>query len=284
MGDRQSRVLAPGLAGELRSHIIGQDEIVDEVAQRLRIGEAGLSDADRPRGSFLFLGPTGVGKTELALTFTRKLFGRGHLVRLDMSEYQHPDSVFQFLGRPGQESSFANLIGQAGGGGTVLLDEIEKAYPPVLDLLLQILDTGRLTLSDGSTLKLSPFYIVMTSNIASKAMVAVGHRSRTSLRRFVEFQAQQVLRPELFARIDSVQVFNRLTWADLLAIAEIYFRKEIARLEGLGTRFEQAPNLTELLAGDDLDQSLGVRPLKQKIDLYLRSMACDFFEREVFAG
>ena len=272
MNQHQTEVLE-NLEAHLLSLILGQEHAIKEVAKILRIGEMGLAEPTRPKGSFLFLGPTGVGKTELALSFTRYLFDESNLVRLDMSEFQHPDSIFQFVGRPGLPGQFQQRLESTGGKGTILLDEIEKAYPPILDLLLQILDNGRLTLASGEVLDLCPYYIVLTSNIASKAVIQARQRSGATLRRFVETRAQQVLRPELFSRIDSAQVFNRLSWEVLLKIAEGIRQAEIERLGRRGIKIESAPTLEGLVNDSGRNVALGARPLKRLINRQLRLRA-----------
>ena len=170
---------------QLKSHlleqIIGQEDAIKETAEILRIGEMGMAEKTRPKGSFLYLGATGVGKTELVVCFNRYLFGDESLVRLDMSEFQHPDSIYQFLGTAERAGAFQNLLERTNGQGTILFDEIEKAYPPILDLLLQVLDNGRLTLTDGTILDLTPYYTVLTSNIASNAIVKARQQSGTCL-------------------------------------------------------------------------------------------------------
>ena len=156
-----------GLSTALENQIKGQPHVLPQVVEALQNGELGLTDPDRPKGTFLFLGPTGVGKTELTLAFTRHLFGEEHLVRLDMSEFQNQESVGVLLGRNENESGLiAKRFAAVKGKGTLLFDEIEKAHPRVLDLLLQILDAARVTMANGDTLDLSEFYVVCTSRLA----------------------------------------------------------------------------------------------------------------------
>ncbi len=257
------------LETHLSEHIIGQEEAVKETAEILRIGEMGMAEKTRPKGSFLYLGATGVGKTELAVCFTRYLFGDDNLIRLDMSEFQHPDSIYQFLGTSERQGVFQQLLEKTNGQGTILFDEIEKAHPPILDLLLQILDNGRLTLTDGTILDLTAYYIVLTSNIASKAIVKARQQSGAALRRFVENQAQQILRPELFARIDSVQVFNKLTWENLQKIARKLMEQEVKRLKNAGFTFAETPKVENILLSNDWNLNLGVRPMKRMTHRYL---------------
>ena len=200
-----------GLGAHLGGHIIGQPNVLPQVIDALQDGELGLTDPRRPKGSFLLLGPTGVGKTELCLAFTEYLFGKERLLRLDMSEFQNQQSVGVLLGRSENETGLlAKRVAEAEGEGTLLFDEIEKAHPRVLDLLLQILDAARITMANGQTLDLSQFYVACTSNIAARAVLDARHSVRATLVRFVESQAQAQLRPEIFARFQTVCVFDRL--------------------------------------------------------------------------
>lgn len=225
-----------GLKDFLLSEIIGQDPVIEAIVPFLQAGELGLAPPGRPKASFLFLGPTGVGKTELANCFTRQLLGEANMVRLDMSEFQHPNSIDRMLGGVSSpcvlQSKMAGLT-----RGTLLFDEIEKAHPAILDLLLQILDVGRLTLADGTELDFSAFYVVLTSNIASLA-IARSKQSGAALERFVQAQAQRYLRPELVARLDSIIVFQRLPEELLSKIQSKLIDQETRRLENLGYRFD----------------------------------------------
>jgi ATP-dependent Clp protease ATP-binding subunit ClpA len=219
-----------GLGEFLRGEIIGQDSAVEAIVPLLQAGELGLAPPERPKASFLFLGPTGVGKTELATSFTRHLLGQDRLLRLDMSEYQNPASIERLLGGTSSQSILQARMGKA---GTLLLDEIEKAHPAILDLLLQILDAGRLTLANGEELDFTPWYVVLTSNIASLA-IANSRQCGAALDRFVLAQAMRYLRPELVGRLDKVMVFHRLPDEALGAIQSKFADREATRLERIG--------------------------------------------------
>ena len=189
-----------------------------------------------------------------------------------MSEYQNQESVGILLGRnEAEEGLFAKRLTAVGGKGTLLLDEIEKAHPRVLDLLLQILDAARLTMADGTTLDLADFYVVCTSNIAASAMLDARHSVRSTLVRFVESQAQVQLRPEIFARFQSVCVFDRLEYDVQLLIAKHLLEREVAnqrkRVE-MEIRYE--PNVVPYLAGQGVHPRLGVRPLRGCIERFVR--------------
>ncbi len=226
-----------GLKEFLLGEIIGQDPIIETIVPFLQAGELGLAPPTRPKASFLFLGPTGVGKTELAKCFTRYLLGDGRMTRLDMSEYQHPNSIDRLLGGISSQSLLQAKMAISE-KGTLLFDEIEKAHSAILDLLLQILDTGRLTLADGTELDFSSYYVVLTSNIASLA-IARSKQSGAALERFVQAQAQRYLRPELVGRLDRVLVFQRLPEEYLSRILSKLIDLETTRLENLGYSLER---------------------------------------------
>ncbi len=164
----------------LQGQIRGQDYVIPRVVSVLQRGELGLTTSNRPRGSFLLLGPTGVGKTEMSIAFTRYLFGDEKLFRFDMSEYQTQESLGVLLGARVGEIGLLGLARKKSTIGTFFFDEIEKAHPRVLDLFLQILDAARVTMANGETLDFSGFYIVFTSNIAAAEILNLQHSSFTT--------------------------------------------------------------------------------------------------------
>src|SRR6266699_4157047 len=218
------------LQSHLSDRIRGQNHVIPRVVSALHRGELGLTTPNRPRGSFLFLGPTGVGKTELSLAFTDYLLGKDKLVRFDMSEYQTQESLGVFLGGRIGETGLLGLVVAKSVTGTLLFDEIEKAHPRVLDVFLQILDAARVTMASGETLDLSGFYIVFTSNIAASEILNLQHSSFTTMERHVLAKAQQTLRPELFARMTEKLVFNRLSYDVQMEIARLHIARELAFL------------------------------------------------------
>ena len=246
----------------LHAEIRGQHHIIPRVVSVLQRGELGLSKAGRPRGSFLFLGPTGVGKTELTQVFTGKLFGMEKLVRYDMSEFQTQESLGLLLGsRPG-ESGF---IGAAYGRtktGTLLFDEVEKAHPRIMDVFLQMLDAARVTIATGETLDLSGFYIVMTSNIGSAELMSLQHSAEATLERHVLSRAQQSLRPEIFARIAEKLVFHRLSYEHQLEIAAKFLDKEIKFLRERGCNVGVAECVLPFVVRKGFHPKLGARPMR----------------------
>ena len=189
------------LQSYLRDRIRGQNHVIPQVVSALHRGELGLTTLNRPRGSFLFLGPTGVGKTELSLAFTDYLLGKDKLFRFDMSEYQTQESLGVLLGGRVGEIGLLGIAVAKSATGTLLFDEIEKSHPRVLDVFLQMLDAARVTMASGETLDLSGFYIVFTSNIAAAEIINLQHSSFATMERHVLAKAQRTLRPELYARI-----------------------------------------------------------------------------------
>src|SRR5258708_40208426 len=216
-----------GLETHLNARIRGQSCVMPRVVSLLQRGELGLTKPTRPRGSFLFLGPTGVGKTEITLAFTEFLFGKEKLFRFDMSEYQTPESLGLLLGAKLGERGTLGMAYDRSPFGKLLFDEIEKAHPRVLDVFLQILDAARVTMASGDTLDFSRFYIVLTSNIGAAEILHIQHSTHATMERHVLTRAQQSLRPEMFARITEKLVFNRLSYDDQLEIANLLLSNEL---------------------------------------------------------
>ena len=235
------------LEAHLCEQIRGQDHVISRVVPVLHRGELGLSTPGRPRGSFLFLGPTGVGKTELTLAFTRYLFGNEKLFRFDMSEYQTQESLGLLLGGKLGEIGLLGLAVAKSSTGTLLFDEIEKAHPRVLDVFLQILDAARVTMASGETLDLSGFYIVFTSNLGGAEILNLQHSSFATMERHVLARAQQSLRPELFARITEKLVFDRLSYDVQLAIAKLHIDRELAFLRDKGFNLAAGESVVSFL-------------------------------------
>ena len=223
------------LESHLRQRIRGQDHVLPRIVSLLQRGELGLTKPGRPRGSFLFLGPTGVGKTEVTLTFTSFLMSKEHVFRFDMSEYQTQESLGVLLGGKLGERGTLGMVYDRAKVGTLLFDEIEKAHPRVLDVFLQILDAARVTLASGETLDWSGFYIVFTSNIGSADLMSIQHSAQATMERHVLTRAQQQMRPELYARITEKLVFNRLTYDHQLEIAQLVVES------GIGVPESQRP-------------------------------------------
>lgn len=232
----------------------------------LQRGELNLTKEARPRGSFLFLGPTGVGKTEITLAFTEFLMGGDSLFRFDMSEYQNQASVAVLLGGElGERGTLAQARDKSA-YGTLLFDEVEKAHPRVMDLFLQILDAARVTMANGETLDLSGFYVVLTSNIASAEIVGLQHSSFATMERHVLSHAQQAMRPELYARITEKLVFNKLTYDIQLEIAQLLLAQELAFMRGNGHELMSDPSVLPFLVRRGFHPRLGARPMRDAVE------------------
>ena len=255
-----------GLLPFLRQRIRGQDHILPRITSLLRRGELGLTKSLRPRGSFLFLGPTGVGKTEVTLNFTQFLCGEDRLFRFDMSEYQNQESLAVLIGGKLGERGTLALAVEKSNTGTLLFDEIEKAHSRVLDVFLQILDAARVTMASGETLDLSGFYVVFTSNIASAEIVGLQHSSFSTMERHVLGHAQQSMRPELYARITEKLVFNKLTYDVQLEIARLLLAQELEFLRAKGHCIEPAEAVLPFLVRRGFHPRLGARPMRDAVE------------------
>ena len=254
------------LENYLRTRIRGQDHVLPRIASVLRRGELGLRKTARPRGSFLFLGPTGVGKTEVTLAFTDFLMGPDKLFRFDMSEYQNQESLGLLLGAKLGERGTLALAYDKSRMGTLLFDEIEKAHARILDIFLQILDAARVTMANGETLDFSGFYIVFTSNIASSEIVGLQHSSFATMERHVLTHAQRSMRPELYARINEKLVFNKLTYDVQLEIAQLLLDEELKFLRDEGHSLQADHSVLPFLVRHGYHARLGARPMRDAVE------------------
>ena len=254
------------LKAHLRQRIRGQDHVIPRVVSLLHRGELGLTKPGRPRGSFLFLGPTGVGKTELTLTFTSFLMSKDHAFRFDMSEYQTQDSLELLLGGKLGERGTLAMAYDRSKVGTLLFDEIEKAHPRVLDVFLQILDAARVTMATGETLELSGFYVVFTSNIGSADLMNLQYSTPATMERHVLTRAQQSMRPELYARITEKLVFGRLTYDHQLEIAQLLLNQELAFLKAKGHVLAPDASVLPFLVRRGFHPKLGARPMRDAVE------------------
>jgi ATP-dependent Clp protease ATP-binding subunit ClpA len=261
------------LEHHLSSHIKGQDHILPRINSVLQRGELGLAHPSRPKGSFLFVGPTGVGKTEITVCFSNYLFGEDHLHRFDMSEFQNQSSVGLLLGASASESGMLGGALAKHDRGTLLFDEMEKAHPLVLDLFLQILDAGRITLANGETKNLNGYYIVFTSNIGAGDAMRMESSAFATIERTVLRRVDQTLRPELVARISEKLVFNRLPYAIQREICEQMVERETARLSALGFEIEIDAPTIEMLVREGYHRTLGARPMRNTVDRFLQERA-----------
>ena len=277
------------LEQNLHERVIGQNEAVEAVAKAIRRGRVGLKDPKRPIGSFLFLGPTGVGKTELSKALAENLFGdENSMIRVDMSEYMEPHSISKLIGSP------PGYVGFDEGGqltekirrkpySIILFDEIEKAHPDVMNMLLQILEDGRLTDSQGRTVNFKNTVIIMTSNIGArlitdKKMLGFSkseNNDESSKKEYEETKKQVMealkkeLRPEFINRIDEIIVFHKLTDTEIGKIIDIMLNEVIKRLETQKIKIELEPEVKELIASKGIDKNFGARPLRRTIQSVL---------------
>jgi ATP-dependent Clp protease ATP-binding subunit ClpA len=250
----------------LPREIRGQSQILPRIASAVRRGELGLTKPGRPRGSFLLLGPTGVGKTETVVVLTNQIFGPGKLFRYDMSEFQTQESLGLLLGAKLGESGYLGAMRERAAEGSILFDEAEKAHPRVLDILLQLLDAARITIATGQTLDFSGFYVWMTSNIGSAELMSLQHSNDATLERHVLSRAQQALRPEIFARINEKLVFNRLSYEHQLEIAEKFLSREIEFIGGRGHKLELTKTVLPFLVRKGFHPKLGARPMRDAVE------------------
>jgi ATP-dependent Clp protease ATP-binding subunit ClpC len=282
------------LEDDLRKRVIGQDEAISAVARAIRRSRAGLKDPKRPIGSFLFLGPTGVGKTELAKALAAELFGgEENLIRLDMSEYMEPHTVSRLFGSP------PGYVGHDEGGqlteqvrrrpySVILLDEVEKAHPEVFNALLQIMDDGRLTDGQGRTVDFKNTVVIMTSNAGSADMnraVRIGflpakdEDSRDEHHEVIRSKAMEGLkrmfRPEFINRIDQIVVFHALGRPELYKIVDLLLNQVRSRLSEQKIELVISDEVRDLLLREGFDEEYGARPLRRTIQTYVDDTLAD---------
>ena len=250
------------LAKILHTEIRGQNQVLPRVVSVVQRGEFGLTKPGRPRGSFLLLGPTGVGKTETVVVLTRQIFGAEKLFRFDMSEFQTQESLGLLLGAKLGENGYLGAMRERAAEGSLLFDEAEKAHPRVLDIMLQLLDAARITVATGQTLDFSGFYVWLTSNIGSAELMSLQHSNDATLERHVLSRAQQTLRPEIFARINEKLVFNRLSYEHQLEIAEKFLSREVEFLTSRGHKLELDKTVLPFLVRKGFHPKLGARPMR----------------------
>lgn len=250
----------------LPREIRGQSHTIPRIISAVRRGELGLTKPSRPRGSFLLLGPTGVGKTETVVVATHHIFGAGQLFRFDMSEFQNQEALGLLLGARLGEVGYLGALRERASEGSLLFDEAEKAHPRVLDILLQLLDAARLTVATGQTLDFSGFYVWLTSNIGSAELMSLQHSNEATLERHVLMRAQQALRPEIFARVNEKLVFHRLSYEHQLEIAEKFLSREIEFLAARGHKLELDKTALPFLVRKGFHPKLGARPMRDAVE------------------
>jgi ATP-dependent Clp protease ATP-binding subunit ClpB len=255
----------------LRQRVVGQDDAITAVSNAVRRARAGLQDPNRPIGSFIFMGPTGVGKTELARALAEFLFDDEQaMVRIDMSEFMEKHSVARLIGAPPgyvgyEEGGFLTEAVRRRPYSIVLMDEIEKAHPEVFNVLLQILDDGRLTDGHGRTVDFKNTVIIMTSNIGSQWIVDLGEKDYEEMRRRVMDAMKAHFKPEFLNRIDELIIFHGLGIEEIKAIVEIQVKKLQQRLLERRIQLKMTEKAKEWLAKEGFDPAYGARPLKRVI-------------------
>jgi ATP-dependent Clp protease ATP-binding subunit ClpB len=274
------------MEGRLRQRVVGQDDALARVSNAIRRSRAGLSDPKRPIGSFIFLGPTGVGKTELARALAEFLFDDEKLmIRIDMSEYMEKHSVSRLIGAP------PGYVGYEEGGqlteqvrrhpySVVLFDEIEKAHPDVFNVLLQILEDGRLTDGKGRTVDFRNTVLVMTSNVGSTAIFELAQKDPPRARKEAMEALRASFRPEFINRIDEIVIFNPLGKEQLARIVVLLLKDVEKLLSDRQITLELTPAATELLLSEGYDPAYGARPLRRTIQRLIQ----DPLAREILNG
>ncbi len=282
-----------GMGGDLKEAIIGQDEAIEKITKAIQRNRVGLKDPSKPIGSFIFLGPTGVGKTELAKALARYIFdSEDSLIRIDMSEYMEKFTVSRLIGAP------PGYVGYEEGGqltekvrrkpySVILLDEIEKAHPDVFNILLQVLDDGQLTDGLGRKVDFKNSLIIMTSNIGARQLKdfgqGVGFATKARLdsaddnsRAVIGAALKRTFSPEFLNRIDDVVIFNSLDKKEIFSIIDITLKDLYKRLEGMGYELVLTDEAKEFVAGKGYDPQYGARPLHRAIQKYIEDPLAEF--------
>ena len=280
------------LEEHISTQVIGQDKAIAAVASAIRRSRAGLSDTNRPIGSFLFLGPTGVGKTEVARSLCRELFDDEHaMIRIDMSEYMERHAVARLIGSP------PGYVGYDQGGqlteavrrrpySVVLFDEIEKAHPDVFNVLLQVLDDGRLTDGQGRTVDFSNTVIIMTSNVGSQAIMDFSGDDLSALDNQTLEVLRQHFRPEFLNRIDDIVIFDRIRPEAMRAIVDVHLTKVARQVkDSRDITLEFDDSVRDMLARDGYDPAFGARPLKRLVQKrVLDPLALELIDGRIHEG
>ncbi|MDG1689965.1 MAG: ATP-dependent Clp protease ATP-binding subunit, partial [Flavobacteriales bacterium] len=290
------------MVDSMNGTVIGQNEAITKVVKAIQRNRAGLKDPNKPVGSFIFLGPTGVGKTQLCKVLAKYLFNSEEaLIRIDMSEYMEKFAVSRLIGAP------PGYVGYEEGGqltekvrrkpySIILLDEIEKAHPDVFNLLLQVLDDGKMTDSLGRNIDFKNTIIIMTSNIGARQLqdfgtgVGFGTKTRTendqeNIKGVIQSALKKAFAPEFLNRIDDVVIFNSLVKKDILKIIDIELEKLFKRINSLGYKVELTKNAKEYVAEKGFDEKYGARPLNRAIQKHIEDpLAEEIIQKKVKEG
>lgn len=281
-----------GMADYIKKSIIGQDRAVESLAKVIKRSRTGVASSKQPTGSFMFLGPTGVGKTETVKALSEYMFGdTDAMIRIDMSEYQEKFNVSRLIGAP------PGYVGHDDGGqlteavrrkpySVVLFDEIEKAHPDIFNTLLQVLDEGRLTDSNGRVVDFTNTIIVMTSNVGARKLAdfgtGIGFSTSSSMLGeqakmdgIIKKELKNKFSPEFLNRLSDIVLFDQLQAGDIIKIVDIELNKFIARMGRQGYTFKFNKNAKEFLAKEGYDQAYGARPIKRAIQKYVEDVAAD---------
>ncbi|MBX9915671.1 MAG: ATP-dependent chaperone ClpB [Nitrosomonas sp.] len=273
-GEREKLLL---MEQKLHDRVVGQDEAVRLVSDAIRRSRAGLADPNRPYGSFLFLGPTGVGKTELCKALAGFLFdSEDHLIRIDMSEFMEKHSVARLIGAPPgyvgyEEGGYLTELVRRKPYAVILLDEVEKAHPDVFNVLLQVLDDGRMTDGQGRTVDFKNTVIVMTSNLGSQMIQEMSGNDYQVIKQAVMGEVKTYFRPEFINRIDEVVVFHALDQRHIQSIAKIQLQYLEARLAKLEMKLEVSDTALSAISEVGFDPVFGARPLKRAIQTQIEN-------------
>jgi ATP-dependent Clp protease ATP-binding subunit ClpB len=261
----------------LHRRVVGQEEAIRAVSDAIRRSRAGLSDEGKPYGSFLFLGPTGVGKTELCKALAEFLFDTDeHMIRIDMSEFMEKHSVARLIGAPPgyvgyEEGGYLTELVRRKPYSVILLDEVEKAHPDVFNVLLQVLDDGRMTDGQGRTVDFKNTVIVMTSNLGSQMIQPMSGEPQDKLKAAVMGEVKDHFRPEFLNRIDEIVVFHGLDQKNITSIAKIQLKRLTERLAKMEMVLEVSDASLAKVAEAGYDPVFGARPLKRAIQQYIEN-------------
>ena len=280
------------MPAELKGRVIGQDHVIEKISRAILRNRMGLKDPNKPIGSFLFLGPTGVGKTQLAKELAKYMFGDSDsLIRVDMSEYMEKFDATKLIGAP------PGYVGHDEGGqltekvrrkpySIVLFDEIEKAHPEIFNTLLQVLDEGHLTDGMGRKINFKNTLIILTSNVGQRKLHDFGNglgfstsaksnQSEIETEMLLKKELQKTFSPEFINRLDDMVYFKNLERKDLLEILEVELSKVTPRLEAMGYKIKLTPDLKDKICEDGFDAKFGARPLKRVIQKYVEDTLAD---------